>query len=101
MVRGRVALIGDAAFVARPHVGAGVTKAFDDGQVLVECLDGDDIDAGLARFDALRQPIGARIVARARELGLVMADASRDSAARALEMMLGSATLEFLHKEPS
>ena len=27
MVFGRVALLGDAAFVARPHVGAGITKA--------------------------------------------------------------------------
>ena len=27
MTFGRVALVGDAAFVARPHVGTGVTKA--------------------------------------------------------------------------
>ena len=27
MAFGRVAIIGDAAFVARPHVGAGVSKA--------------------------------------------------------------------------
>ena len=30
MAFGRVAIIGDAAFVARPHVGAGVSKAADD-----------------------------------------------------------------------
>ena len=30
----RIVLIGDAAFVARPQVGAGVTKAFEDGVVL-------------------------------------------------------------------
>ena len=30
MAFGRVAIIGDAAFVARPHVGAGVSKACDD-----------------------------------------------------------------------
>ena len=52
-------LIGDAAFVARPHVGAGVTKAFEDGVALARCLQGsDDIDASLAMFDALRTPIG-------------------------------------------
>jgi len=30
MAFGRVAIIGDAAFVARPHVAAGVAKAADD-----------------------------------------------------------------------
>ena len=30
MAFGRVAIVGDAAFVARPHVGAGVSKAADD-----------------------------------------------------------------------
>src|SRR5436190_4387575 len=30
MAFGRVAILGDAAFVARPHVGAGVSKASDD-----------------------------------------------------------------------
>ena len=31
---GRVAIIGDAAFVARPHVAAGVSKAADDAAAL-------------------------------------------------------------------
>ncbi|MBC7940696.1 MAG: FAD-dependent monooxygenase, partial [Chitinophagaceae bacterium] len=34
----RVALLGDAAFVARPHVGMGVTKAGDDAMVLAACI---------------------------------------------------------------
>ena len=33
LVQGRVALLGDAAFVARPHVGMGVTKAALDASV--------------------------------------------------------------------
>src|SRR3984957_1196117 len=33
---GRVALIGDAAFVARPHVAAGVSKAADDAAALAQ-----------------------------------------------------------------
>src|SRR5690606_30471686 len=33
-----VALIGDAAFVARPHVGAGVTKAAEDALALADSL---------------------------------------------------------------
>ncbi len=35
MAFGRVAIVGDAAFVARPHVAAGVSKAADDAAALV------------------------------------------------------------------
>ena len=38
---GRVAIIGDAAFVARPHVAAGVSKAADDAAALAAALDAD------------------------------------------------------------
>ena len=38
MAFGRVAILGDAAFVARPHVAAGVSKAADDAAALVEAL---------------------------------------------------------------
>src|SRR4029077_14014487 len=36
MAFGRIAIIGDAAFVARPHVAAGVSKAAEDAQALAE-----------------------------------------------------------------
>ena len=49
---GRVALIGDAAFVARPHVAAGVSKAADDAAALAAVLDGDDVEAALRRYEA-------------------------------------------------
>ena len=38
IARGRVALLGDAAFVARPHVGMGVTKAMQDSVALEAAL---------------------------------------------------------------
>ena len=38
MAFGRVAIVGDAAFVARPHVAAGVSKAADDAAALAEAL---------------------------------------------------------------
>ena len=38
LVFGRVALVGDAAFVARPHVGMGVTKAAGDAVALADAL---------------------------------------------------------------
>jgi len=68
---GRVVLLGDAAFVARPHVGVGVTKAALDAECLareIMAADGD-LDAALARYDRERRLFGSRIVARARRLG--------------------------------
>ena len=67
---GRVVILGDAAFVARPHVGAGVSKAADDAAVLAEALDdNNDVEAALRRFEAERLPVGHRIIERARHLG--------------------------------
>ncbi len=71
MALGRVALLGDAAFVARPHVGAGVTKAALDAECLARALQAADgeLDAALASYDRERRLFGSRIVARARQLG--------------------------------
>ncbi|MBV8242839.1 MAG: FAD-dependent monooxygenase [Hyphomicrobiales bacterium] len=69
MAFGRVAIIGDAAFVARPHVAAGVAKAADDAAALVAALEVDEVEAALRRFEAARLPVGQRIIERARHLG--------------------------------
>jgi 2-polyprenyl-6-methoxyphenol hydroxylase-like FAD-dependent oxidoreductase len=71
MALGRVALLGDAAFVARPHCAMGVTKAALDAESLADALAaaGDDIAAGLARYDREQGEFGRRCVARARYLG--------------------------------
>ncbi|MBM3527199.1 MAG: FAD-dependent oxidoreductase [Alphaproteobacteria bacterium] len=68
---GRAVLLGDAAFVARPHVGAGVTKAALDTHGLADALraHGDDIASALASYERERLKIGKRMVARARRLG--------------------------------
>lgn len=66
---GRVAIIGDAAYVARPHVAAGVSKAADDAASLAAALDGQDIEAGLRRFEMERLPENKKIIERARHLG--------------------------------
>lgn len=67
----RVCLLGDAAFVARPHVGMGVTKAALDALCLYRSIqaDSENLDAALARYDRLRGEFGRRCVARARRLG--------------------------------
>src|SRR5690606_9782672 len=69
MVFGRVAIIGDAAFLIRPHVGAGVSKAADDAAALARSLDGRDVESGLKRFEAERLPVGRRTIEQARHLG--------------------------------
>ena len=68
---GRVALLGDAAFVARPHVGMGVTKAALDAQALAEVLvaSGGNIEVALVRYDQERRRFGSLVVARGRRLG--------------------------------
>jgi 2-polyprenyl-6-methoxyphenol hydroxylase-like FAD-dependent oxidoreductase len=68
-VFGRVALIGDAAFVARPHVGAGVTKAALDAASLAEAVSADDVATGLMRFQHQQQAFGSGLVALGRREG--------------------------------
>ena len=69
MVFGRVAIIGDAAFVARPHVAAGVAKAADDAAALVAVLGEREVEPALREFEAARLPVGRRIIEHARHLG--------------------------------
>jgi 2-polyprenyl-6-methoxyphenol hydroxylase-like FAD-dependent oxidoreductase len=71
MGQGRVALLGDAAFVARPHCALGVTKAALDAESLADALDtsGGDIAAAVARYDEEQGEFGRRTVARGRKLG--------------------------------
>jgi 2-polyprenyl-6-methoxyphenol hydroxylase-like FAD-dependent oxidoreductase len=70
MYRGRAALLGDAAFVARPHVGMGVTKAALDAECLADALrDCDDIEAALEHYHHRQHEFGTRVIARARHVG--------------------------------
>ena len=74
MAFGRVAVLGDAAFVARPHTGFGVTKAAGDAVALAESFDtaNGDIDAGLAAWRDQRVPFGHTMVERGRLLGRLL-----------------------------
>ena len=74
MAFGRVAVIGDAAFVARPHVAMGVPKAAADALALVESIDRgkDDLLSGLAEFEVERMRISTTIVNRGKYLGAYM-----------------------------
>ena len=74
LVFGRVVIIGDAAFVARPHVAMGVPKAGGDLLALVEAVKraGSDYLVGVRAFEAERLRISRAIVARGKYLGSYM-----------------------------
>jgi 2-polyprenyl-6-methoxyphenol hydroxylase-like FAD-dependent oxidoreductase len=69
MTFGRVALLGDAAFVVRPHVAGGAGKAAMDAQALADALKDGPIDAALAKYEKQQLDFGARIVRHSRYLG--------------------------------
>src|ERR1700675_3130829 len=73
MAFGRVALLGDAAFVARPHCGMGVTKAAGDAMALVASLNRNTTIAdALNEYSTARTQFGNAIVQHARHLGAYM-----------------------------
>ena len=103
MAFGRVAILGDAAFVARPHVGAGVSKAADDAAALAKALVGGEVEPALKQFEAKRLPVGRRIIERARHLGAYLqATRTREEQARsdrhsnAEAVIRETATIDFL-----
>lgn len=108
MAVGRVALLGDAAFIARPHVGAGVSKAALDALALAQALDSaGDVAAALAAYDAERRPEGLRALRQGQELGACIAagDAAderairlRASARDPARLLAETATLDFLSR---
>ena len=70
MGQGRVGPIGDAAFVARPHCGAGVSKAADDAASLATALGTNErIEHAISAFSAERSKAGKEAVAWAAHLG--------------------------------
>ncbi len=77
----RALLLGDAAFVARPHTGYGVTKAAEDAIALANAFaaTGDDIDSAITGWGAARLAAGRAMVERGRALGRVLV-ADRDAA---------------------
>jgi 2-polyprenyl-6-methoxyphenol hydroxylase-like FAD-dependent oxidoreductase len=101
LVFGRIALLGDAAFVARPHVGAGVTKAGLDAECLADALVGNSsIEAALAVYNDARQRSGTWAVSRSRAFGAcVSAEVARsglsaaESARRSERVFRENATL--------
>lgn len=72
MAFGRICLMGDAAFAARPHVAAGTAKAAADAWALHDHLDASngDIDAALAGWERQQLALGRSVVERSRAMGV-------------------------------
>ena len=73
IVFGRIALMGDASFVGRPHVGMGVTKAGDEAMVIAKHIAAlGATPAALNAYGEERLKMGQQVVARAQYLGRYM-----------------------------
>jgi 2-polyprenyl-6-methoxyphenol hydroxylase-like FAD-dependent oxidoreductase len=70
MVVDRVCLLGDAAFVARPHTAAGTAKAVADGTALAAALTRHEtVTEALASWNDTRTAAGNRLVDRGKRMG--------------------------------
>ncbi|MEM6527234.1 MAG: FAD-dependent monooxygenase [Chloroflexota bacterium] len=71
MVFGRVCIMGDGAFAARPHAAAGTAKATEDGWQLAVALKetGGDVPKALELWNARQVKMGQGILERSREAG--------------------------------
>jgi 2,6-dihydroxypyridine 3-monooxygenase len=70
MAFGRVCLIGDAAWVARPHAAAGTAKAAADAWTLAEALEAHaTVPEALAAWEPGQLELGRQLVERTRRIG--------------------------------
>ena len=71
MVRGRVCLVGDAAFALRPHIAAGTAKAAADARALAEEIEAADgaVPAALRAWEPGQLALGRATMARTQEVG--------------------------------
>jgi 2,6-dihydroxypyridine 3-monooxygenase len=71
MAFGRACLMGDAAFVVRPHAAAGTAKAADDAWMLRDALEAhpDDPVAALADWEPQQLALGRNLLERTRAIG--------------------------------
>lgn len=98
LVRGRLALLGDAAHPMRPYLAQGAGMAIEDAWVLAQCLapggrsaggPGEPVESRLARYAALRWQRCAQVQARAQRNGYIfhaqgLVGWARDAALRVL-----------------
>ena len=70
MAFGRVCLLGDAAFAARPHAAAGTAKAAENAWKLDEAVGRNDtVEQALQDWEPAQLELGRRLVERSRQIG--------------------------------
>ncbi len=71
MVRGRICLLGDAAFALRPHVAVGTAKAADDARALAHSIveAAGDLPEALRIWEPQRLEVARVAAARSRQVG--------------------------------
>ncbi len=70
MAFGRVCLVGDAAWVVRPHAAAGTAKASADGWELAGALaESADVVSALAAWEPRQLALGRQLLDRTRRIG--------------------------------
>jgi 2-polyprenyl-6-methoxyphenol hydroxylase-like FAD-dependent oxidoreductase len=74
IVFGRVALLGDAAFLVRPHPGVGTTKAAIDAASLADAIATHGVEAGLAQYQREQGAFGRMMVVQGRRDGAYLSD---------------------------
>jgi 2,6-dihydroxypyridine 3-monooxygenase len=66
----RICLLGDAAFVVRPHAAAGTAKAAADAWALAEALEATrDVPTALTGWERSQLALGAQLLERTRRIG--------------------------------
>ncbi|WP_263411423.1 FAD binding domain-containing protein [Terriglobus tenax] len=70
MRHGRIVLLGDAAYVVRPHTAMGISKAAGDAMTLRDVLiEEPTLDAALQSYEERRMAAGSAIAAYGQRLG--------------------------------
>ncbi len=67
----RIALLGDAACLTRPHATASTYKSFVDAKVLAENLESTigDVKVALFNYNNIQLPLGIKWVNESRSMG--------------------------------
>ena len=105
-VKGRVALLGDAAHAMTPNMGQGAAMAIEDAFVLADELarGADDLPSALKRYEQRRRARVDLIQTRSRRFGIIaqwespVACALRDFALRLAPDSVGRRAVEDLAK---
>ena len=70
MAFGPICLVGDAAFVARPHAAAGTAKAAADAWSLADAIQHDsDVATALSKWQPGQLALGKQLLDRTRAIG--------------------------------